>query len=397
MTHLGGVFRNKTFSKTSGLKLIKKAKQYLPLQKFFEKQTKKDTGIYMPNTPLGYIRDSNFFKRNVKEMKITTGGVQLIVARFLNLKKQRRTSEEINDELAVLYNKISYLEQILEGTPTFGAEFSFNGITVKKTNPEYNFFKAKELANELLVLGGNSGNGIRPCDESTFTTMEFRINPSYAPITIALIKEMFELEIFPSEELSWYLVNMVGEKVLENGIPLILTNYYTGLTPNLELGAGENLDDVLDFKDVHVYQGATVDVKTGELLIGTKQLNIFAGVTGKIKKNAELFEYKEILEEDPKERMLRMLLPFLINEEYRNLWRENIYQIFELSQSGKTMLQRRFDKAEFDSNIWKTNNDIKVKDSAVIREGLHNLYSNMIELVQTEKPEIYNALFNIKL
>ncbi|MBI5066380.1 hypothetical protein HZA97_09175 [Candidatus Woesearchaeota archaeon] len=322
----------------------------------------------------------------VLDEELTTGSKQLLLARCLNLKRKKHGNEQIQGALGRLYSELKTLEKLLEGTPTFGSEFALEASALKDTNPLYNLSASLSLANELSGMGGNSG--VRPSDINEERDIEIRINPSYAPIVSALTKELFEIGVLPSDVLVGYAVNMVGKEVLEYGLPLILLNYFIGLTPNLP----SDNEGELSFRDVHVYRGATVNEKTGELIGSESQLNIFAGVTGKIETSESLATQKDTIEKDSKERLNKLLIPFLLSKAEREKWKDSIYEIFGLSEQQIKSLNKRLNKAIYETSVWKTNEHITVNDSKDIRKKLNELYSNLESCIVSGNSELYFQL-----
>ncbi|MBI2565225.1 hypothetical protein HYV79_04540 [Candidatus Woesearchaeota archaeon] len=331
------------------------------------------------------------------DFTLTTGSRQLIAARFLNQKKQGVNDYNIKKEIKRLYDELKYLEDVLKGGPTFGCEFCFEAEAIKKFSSNYSLDKEIKMANELLIIAGNEK--IRLCESlEKQNSAEFRINPAYAPITIALIKELFDLEIFPRDVLGIYSVNMVGKHVLDMALPLILVNHVIGITSDLKLYSNEDCkSDELAFKDVHVYHGATVDEKTGLLNRRTAQLNILAGITAKIENNEKLKPFQKLLENDVKERLNKMFAPFLLSEDCRKEWKNNIFEIFELSEEKLIILQEKLKDAEYQDKIWRTEKDLKIADCSECAYKVQETYDFLEQIVMNQNQRIYSGLLSAQL
>ncbi len=291
--------------------------------------------------------------------------------------------------------RLKKLESALEGTPTFGCEFCVEEEPVKILDPSYEFYRSLNLAN--YFMRSEWGNDIRPCEfindssndelgNKNHNTAEFRMCPSYAPITATVVNEMFEYGILPKNVLMSYAVNMVGDGVLDLALPLILVNCFTGLTPNLPSLGGE-----YSFRDVHVYKGATVDKRTGKLTRDI-QLNINAGVTGRVVNNPQLAPFKSQIEGDVDERLYRMLAPFLVSKKIRREWAKAVYDSFDLDRGQIIRLQGKLDEAVSDCNVWKTGNDIRIYDSIEIRGKIEQVYRELERSIQHERPKVYRAI-----
>ncbi len=321
---------------------------------------------------------------------MTIGGRQLIAARFLNLKNASVDPGAIKEEVDGLYARVKKVEKALKGTPTFGAEFHIDSEEVARFNPAYDFNSGISLTNQLK--GASGGKEIRGCHVSS-GTVEFRINPSYAPITIALMKEMLKLGAVPRNVIASYSVCMDGNGVLDNGLALIVTNFYTGLTPNLpSCNEGE-----FTFRDVHIYHGATVDVLTGKQLPGTPQLNIFAGATSVVENNPGLEKYKSELEQDVDVRFIRMLLPFLMGRRRRKKWNREILEVASLTSEAVKMLESKLIEAENAGKVWATKKDIKVVDSAETRQRIDRINSELLAELESRNPGLYSLLTDTRL
>lgn len=341
---------------------------------------------------------------------LNTGSKELILTHLMNIEKIPRSfhfSRGIISQIHDLYSKIKTLEHFLKDTPTFGCEFYIDNNELKSKNRNHNIISSLNWADILLHTSGNKD--IRPCLSDYYgpfaglrnifgfesfdnDPIELRICPSYAPIIIALAKELLKLKILPNDILIGYSINMVGDDVLEYGLPLVITNYFTGLTPNLPT----TNDGEFNFRDVHVYCGATVDPRSGEIM-GGRQLNIFAGVTGNIKNNSDLLPYKETLEKDLEVRINRMLSPFLVERYIREDWKMSIYEAIGLSDENIEKLEEKMHNANADCAMWKASEDIKLYDSKVIREKIDKVYDWLDRKVMLTKPKTYLLISDFKL
>lgn len=323
----------------------------------------------------------------------TLGSKQLLITKTIRLHRQGFKKEAIGEKIEKLYREIHKLEDILSDTPTFGCELYVEPEQTKAFCPKYNPFEMSCLENAIMK---ENKTDIRLSKINEKNIYEFRINPSYAPITSALVKELFEIGILPKDTLVGYSVNIVGKDVAENALPLILVNYFTGMTPRMpnDKNAGKN---ELDFRDVHVYRGATVNERTGVLATEFSQLNIFAGVTAKVENNEQLKPYKEILEKDIDERYQRMLMPFLVGARARKEWKRMIYSAFALNEQQIKFLDDNLSHALSENKIWHTNQDIKIKDSPQVREKINEAYQLLEDVLLKEKPELAMELCGVRL
>lgn len=345
-------------------------------------------------------RKENNFRSNFKLSYLddehtsgTLGSQQLLYATYLKLKDNSLNENEIKTSLTDIDNKLLALENMLKNksnVPTFGCEFFIERRAIDSLSRKYDINKSVDLINQLLNFSQETK--IRNCTYLGDDTIEFRINPSYAPIVIAETKSLFDLGILPKDILIGYSVNMVGEDVLDYALPLLLINLAQGLTPKAETSEGE-----LSFKDVHVYHGATVDIFTGDFLPGTPQLNIFSGITAYVENNKELLPLKDLLENDVKNRLNRMFLPFLLNQKERDYWAKKVINIFGLSYKNIINLNQKIMNAESVNKVWKTDNDIKVFESSEIKNEIDNLYAGLEQKLMEESPELYETLnFELK-
>lgn len=341
--------------------------------------------------PLAHILKNNYW---------TIGTKELLTAKFLNLKLKGKSDEIIKGILDKSSMRLMELELALLGTPTFGCEFYIEKDAASSLDPEFDIRRSINLANKLMALGGNIG--IRPCDEHG-NLIEIRINPSYGPITASLVKELFELGVLPKDTLVAYSVNIHGKDVIKNGLSLLLANYFTGLTPRLPT----TNDGEFNFRDLHIYNGATVNPLTGEIMENEKQLNIFTGVTANIENNQELMPYKHTLENDSKIRIKRMLSPFLVNRDNRIEWSYKILKavglfgdglldririILKHSPEKVRQLEEKVRGAEYEDRIWNAHRDINVFDDPGIRKKIDEAYEQLDRRVMTSAPKLYALL-----
>ncbi len=402
-------FKIKVKEEITKPKIEKTDKSYRNKFAIFEEEFPKKKVVRLKG---GVLEWNNAMAYILNDTDITTGSRQLIATRYLNEKINGSSRNRALYKANRLYSEVKNLERILEGTPTFGCELFFERKDTIKRNSRYNLSDGLMMANAFLKLAGKSlerptyltslgyhfhGKGnIRPC-EVLYDKAEFRINPSYAPITIALVKEMFELGIFPSDVIVTYAVNIVGKDVLNHSLPLILTNYVTGLTPYSECGDSRGDVNALHFRDIHIYSGATVDPKTGILMDGIRQLNIIAGVTGKIDCNKKLIPYKEILEKDVDVRLSRMLAPFLANKEQRSKWGDDILKCFSISDESLKQLHSRLKHAIHERRTWNCGENIRMVDPAIQMLEVSRVYQELEEKIACGNPGLYFQISNAKL
>lgn len=374
------------------------------------------------------------------DTSLTVGSRELLAARLVKLKTSRVDDETIIEELKRLHSELKRLESAMEKTPTFGCEFFVETKASAAFDPEYSHTNSLILKDTLLAVGGNID--IRSCADEHLgseiikdsikliksfgnisksdpaelnkmrqavnlvspilsaveylfmlenSTLEFRINPSYAYVTMALAKELFHLRILPKDVLVGYSINMVGNDVLDYGLALAFVNYYTGLTPNLPTTD----DGELNFRDVHIYRGATVNHLKGTLDSRKTQLNLFAGVTAKVENNKDLIPHKKELEQDLDIRINRMILPFLVSKQSREKWIDSVYDAVNINELNLRKLQSKYQSAVNEDNIWKVSRDIKLYDSKDSREKIDAAYDALNE--ELLNSNLYKLLSSVKL
>ncbi len=320
----------------------------------------------------------------INDQQLTLGSRQLMLARYERMSKEGKDPRDISAHITQLHEKLSGLESLLNGTPTFGAEFFIESKMLAHYNPHFDMEKALSRANNLMHVAGNKH--IRKSGINDYGTFEIRMNPSYAPITAALAQELFHMGVLPREVLVGYAINMVeGE---DEVLPIALTHLYMGLTPVLSSqGSGYS------FRRLHAYKGATVQPYTGTKREATTQMNLFTGVAGDISENPHIsIDGRNILASDISARYRSTLLPFLVDRADCAAWAKSVYDVFGLDSKQVAYLQSKIANTNGDKNIWEIEKDVPLTTVEQRRAQIAQIYDRLEDTVASKRPELYFKL-----